>query len=74
MSSPNMDEIARLVRAERKSRFPEYREFTCLRCGNLLARAWHVWVRVDNVLQEVHFCVKCAADLGIDGTEPTLIS
>ena len=39
------------------------RIFVCDMCGKNIYKAYHIWVKSNNVLSEIHFCRKCGDSL-----------
>lgn len=45
---------------------PIYKIFTCDYCGRNMYKAYHAWLKLNNNLVELHFCIKCGKKLKLN--------
>jgi len=38
---------------------PEFRGFTCVSCGKIIQKAWHIHYIGNGKRRELHLCKKC---------------
>jgi hypothetical protein len=68
----SQEELKKLVEPWPVDYTPQYRKFTCAKCGRELDLAWHCHF-VNGVKREIHLCGGCGADYGMFVDKKTLV-
>lgn len=71
--SISQDELYKLVVPWNVDYIPEYRRFTCARCGCKLDLAWHIHFKEHGYMREIHLCNKCGYQYGYFDNKKTLV-
>lgn len=67
------EELKKIVEPWPVDYTPQYRRFTCAKCGCELDRAWHCHFVKYGVRREIHLCDGCGADYGMYSDNKTLV-
>ncbi len=51
--------VKEIVKKWKISTRPIYKIFLCDFCKKNIYQAYHVWINLDNIVSEIHFCKKC---------------